>query len=99
MLMVRGVEIHSRYGKADEYELMQDAVLAMGPLAGLLRSIHCDSKAGAAYSGVLREWAPGTARAALLALEEAILQHGLGHNGITLATDNGTMFGDDTRCV
>lgn len=42
---------------------------------------------------------PRTAQVALQALEAAILQHGLGHNGITLAADDGTLFGDSERCV
>ena len=56
-------------------------------------------KAGCCYSGVLREWGRGIAQVALLALEEAILQHAPGHNGISLAADDGTLLGDSERYV
>jgi hypothetical protein len=36
---------------------------------------------------------------ALQALEAAILQHDFGHNGITLAADDGTLFGNLARQV
>jgi hypothetical protein len=54
-LTVRGVRLSSRYDKAIEYELMRAAVLTMGPLAGLLKSLFCNSKVCCCYDGVLRE--------------------------------------------
>jgi hypothetical protein len=99
-LVVRGVRLQSRYGKAEEYEFMQDIILAMGPLAGLLKSFFCDSKSGYCYDGVLREWGLGLAQVALQALQDAFLQsNATGYVNIELTADDGTLFGDATRCV
>jgi hypothetical protein len=97
LLIVRGVEVTSRYKKAHEFALMRSMILAL-PLehCGAVRSIFCDSKAGSCFSVVLRPdpWNEGLARAIGDLLQEVAMTYGGGHNGITVsAYDGDSLFG------
>lgn len=97
--VISGVELSSRYERDEEYRVMREAVLAMGPFAGLLKSLFCNSKVGAVYFAVLHEWEPRIARMVAEALELAILRDSPSHCGITVSADDGTLFGDSEREV
>lgn len=79
-LLVTGVRLRSRYGKAHELECMARMVMAVRPpCRHLIESIWCDSKAMVLYEVHFKEGVtPRTADAILDELEEA----SGGHNGI-----------------
>jgi hypothetical protein len=81
LLIVAGIEISSRYDKANELELMRRIVLAL-PLACGVKSMFCDSKAGHCFSVVLRRWDEQMARAIASDMEHAVMLYAGGHNGI-----------------
>jgi hypothetical protein len=109
-LIVRGVNITSRYQKAAELDLMRALIMALPPpFYILVKSIWCDSKAGCCYSVVLREWSPSRAGLPLDAeiigscLETTLRsRRPFGHNGISIAADRGKFygeFGDPARAI
>jgi hypothetical protein len=84
-LMIRGVELTSRYSKAHEYVVMQRAVLKLSSgLAGAVVSIFCDSKATCVYEVVVRNWDDNGDLAHQLGkeLDSILLRLDGGHNGI-----------------
>jgi hypothetical protein len=57
-IFVRGVELTSRYQRADELEVMRAMVLALGPATSLaVDSIYCDSERIHGYTVLIRDWA------------------------------------------
>jgi hypothetical protein len=91
-LIVRGVNITSRYQKADELELMRALILALPPpFCSMVKSIWCDSKACCCYSVVLREWLPSRSFSNAAEIIGACLETTLkstrpfGHNGIDIS--------------
>jgi hypothetical protein len=91
-LIVRGVNITSRYQKADELDLMRALVLALpSPFCGMVESIWCDSKACCCYSVVLREWLSARAFSSAAEIIGSCLETTLrsmrpfGHNGIDIS--------------
>jgi hypothetical protein len=92
ILTVRGVNITSRYQKADELELMRAVILALpSPFCGMVKSIWCDSKACCCYSVVLREWLSSRAFSSAAEIIGSCLETTLksmrpfGHNGIDIS--------------
>jgi hypothetical protein len=92
-LIVRGVNITSRYQKADELDLMRALILALPPpFFGMVKSIWCDSKASCCYSVVLRERFsspavfPSAAEIIGACLETTLKSmRPFGHNGIDIS--------------
>jgi hypothetical protein len=89
VVIAAGVEIRSRYGKADELDTMATMVYQLSPgLSGHIKSLFCNSKYGHSYSVVLREWNEDGAWIIAHELEIAAMDvyggHG-GHGGITVA--------------
>jgi hypothetical protein len=89
-LMVRGVEISSRYDKAHDYEVMQDMILALpDDCAAPVKSIWADRDS--TYSVVLNRWNADMA-GDIGRLFEQVALHGsssFGHNGIYVSADDG----------
>jgi len=84
-LVVRGVKLSSRYGKAHEYVVMQKAVLELSSgLASAVVSIFCDSKTTCVYEVVVRYWDDNgdIARQLGKELDSILLRLDGGHNGI-----------------
>jgi hypothetical protein len=89
-LTVRGIELSSRYQKADEYEEMQ-RVVALLPYraAGAVGSMFCDSTATHTYEVVLRfdaaHWNADVAKYCIgKCLDAALVLVVGGHNGIMI---------------
>lgn len=92
VLIVRGVEIRSRYCKAHEFEIMKKIILALDPpVSGHIKSIWCDSKASCVYSVELRRWNEFAAIAIGDLLDEAALEISGGHNGIFIEAEGHTI--------
>ena len=100
-LVVWGVELTSRYDQADEFEAMRARVLALGGAAFVVKSIFCDSNATHSYTVLIRSWAWETNLAGHVTrtLEAAAFRERGGHNGITVAADDGSPFGSSERRV
>jgi hypothetical protein len=98
-LVVWGVELTSRYQDADELEAMRAMVMALGGAAFVVRSIFCDSRFTHSYVVLIRDWAWETNLVGHLArtLEDALFHERGGHNGITVAADDGSFFGSSER--
>lgn len=86
-----GVALISRYGKADEYELMIDMVEAIKARACSVAHIFCDSKAGSTFDVMVKS--PST----LAEIEgigdrisQALLSKNGGYNYLTLNNAEGT---------
>jgi hypothetical protein len=91
-LIVRGVNISSRYRKADKFELMRALILALpSPFFGMVESIWCDSKASCCYSVVLRKWVSARTFSSAAEIIGSYLETTLrsmrpfGHNGIDIS--------------
>jgi hypothetical protein len=100
-LVHRGVEIASRYRKADEFETMVKVIEAVPEWAqARIRSVLCDSKCGSCYSVQLRRWDDGDAwligeylRVALRAIND-------GFNGLYVCSPSDSVLGGDQQiCV
>jgi len=90
-LVVEGVILSSRYGKADELELMSSVVRALpAELVALIYSIWCDSKACACYSVSLNRCAPDQSEILAEQLDYWFCELSSGHNGISLNGPVGT---------
>jgi hypothetical protein len=86
-LVVFGVDIVSRYNKADEYDLMQAMICALRPaLREQIESIFCDSKAYC-FSVTLRNWRDDIAHAIGCELEATAIARCGGHNGIFVTSE------------
>jgi hypothetical protein len=98
-LVVRGVTIESRYQQADE--AMRAMVMALGVAAFAVKSIYCDSRATHSYTVVIQDWAWKADVVDHIGrkLEAAAFRERGGHNGITVAADDGSTFGSSERCV
>jgi hypothetical protein len=98
-MVVWGVELTSRYNQADEFDTMRAMVLALGGAAFVVRSIFCDSRFTHSYTVLIRDWAWETNLVGHLArtLEAAAFRERGGHNGITVAADDGSPFGSSER--
>jgi hypothetical protein len=94
-----GVELTSRYDQADEFEAMRVMVLALGGAAFVVKSIFCNSNATHSYIVLIRDWAwePNLAGHVIQTLEAAVFRARGGHNGITVAADDGKPFGSSER--
>ncbi len=102
LLIVHGVKITSRYGKAHEFEVMRAMILAMPLQQGPVQSIFCDSKVGSCFSVVLRRdyWSDLMARVIANHFEKATIEFLGGHNGITVSADDANgLFGCSRRSV
>jgi hypothetical protein len=86
-LYIDGIHIKSRYSKADEYEVLRDAVLRLAPeKRALIADIFCDSKATWVLIVRLRAWNESLAERIGALLSEALLYVNGGHNAITLTS-------------
>jgi hypothetical protein len=93
--MVCGVRIVSRYRKAHEYEVMQNAFLTMRVCAACRANVvrvFCDSKACAVYTIALEEWDEHQAQCIGREFEAQIMQYSEGHNGIWIEAPGGGLF-------
>ncbi len=89
-LEVEGVQLTSRYNKADEYDAMTALVLGVeARLRVFIESIWCDSKACACYSIQLRPCTTGQANDVSRQLEAACIARLGGHNGMDISGANG----------
>jgi hypothetical protein len=96
-IVVDRVTIESRYGKANELELMRRFVLDLSPHhRRLVARIWCDSKAMHSFSVVLRHWKE--AETIGRAIEASAMTHSQGHNGISIVAQDrhkpANVFGD-----
>jgi hypothetical protein len=98
-MVVRGVELTSGYDQADELEAMRAMVLALGGAAFVVKSIFCDSRFTHSYTVLIRSWAWEVNLAGHVGrtLEAAAFRERGGHNGITVAADDGSSFGSSER--
>jgi hypothetical protein len=88
-LMVCGVDIISRYGKADELEAMRAMVLALpAQLRAEVAEVWCDSKASHCYTVTVRRWSVAKAVAQRMDAAAAIVRGG--HNGIEVRLPAGS---------
>ena len=86
---IRGIEISSRWGKAREMRELVDMANAIPvSLAGLVRSIFCDSSVGHSYEISLCSCRADQAQAADHLHGHCWLQLG-GHNDIVVTRENG----------
>jgi len=89
-LEVHGVLLSSRYDKAHEYRIM--ALMVEGVSSNLrkyINNIWCDSKAAACYTVVLEPCTFNDARVIADQLDAACVEHGGGHNGISVSGSQG----------
>lgn len=90
-LVVEGVYLGSRYGKAHELELMASVVRALPvEYVGLIHSIWCDSKACACYSVCLNGCTPEQSTMLEEQLDYWFCHFSSGHNGISIDGPAGT---------
>jgi hypothetical protein len=101
-LDVLGTEISSRYGQANELELMRDIIIGLPHnVRPRIASIWCDSKATWTFTVELRAWDAAFARQLGKTLEGMLLERNGGHNGIDIqhgaqcATVHPWWHGDD----
>ena len=101
VLVIDGVKITSRYNDADEFELMREMILSLPPMTrAQIKTIFCDSQATACFSVQLRCWINAKSATHIgQKLEAAVIARNGGHNGITVAAYNGTIFGDTDRNI
>jgi hypothetical protein len=94
-------ELTSRYGQADELEVMRAMVMALGLAAFAVDSIYCDSMATHSYTAVIRDWAwrSDVVDHIMRKLEAAAFRERGGHNGITVTADVGSCSGCSERRV
>jgi nanoRNase/pAp phosphatase (c-di-AMP/oligoRNAs hydrolase) len=98
-LMFDGVEITSRYDKADELEEIREIANALSRQRRTnIGSIVCDGQ-HANYIVKLRRWNEIEAKLIASDLAKAAYRLRGGHSGISVAADNGSFFGDDKRVV
>jgi hypothetical protein len=98
-LTVCGIEITSRYCLADELDRMRQMILTLpGRLSAEIASISCDSRRDS-YSVVLRCWNQRSAEEIAYRLNVAVSKISGGHNGITVAADDGSIFGDSDKRI
>jgi len=90
-LVVEGVNLSSRYGKARELELMARVVKALPvEYVGLIRSIWCDSKACACYAVSLNGCTSEQSVMLAEQLDHWFCEFSSGHNGISIDGPAGT---------
>jgi hypothetical protein len=99
-IQICGALIESRYQKADELERMA-AIFNLLPHRDHVEiaRIWCDSKATHSYSVTLWKWEKNLAIAIGILLSDAAIRIAGGHNGIVVAAENGSTFGDCDRSI
>ena len=93
LLKIDGVEITSRYLKADEFDSMAGMVKGVDEQHRLLiKSIWCDSQAQACYSVKLKPCTRQQARTIADQLSRNCCEHDGGHNGIWIEGASGAQL-------
>lgn len=92
-LVVDGVELSSRYDKADEYELMREMVLGVEAKARkYIDTIFCDSKAGSCFGVRLKPCSKKQAWEIASSIEQVCLAGNGGYNSIHVEGSSGGSF-------
>lgn len=97
----KGVEITSRYQKANEVFVMTAMVDALSEsLSTYVLTLFCDSKASHTYSVTIKSWNKDIALEIARRFESVAVAMRGGHNGICVAVHSDkSMFGDHDRRV
>jgi len=83
VIKVRGVTLTSRNSMADELELMRKVVEDMPTIPRqMMEALFCDSKACCVFTVTLRDGGLPVAERVGVELDELLLKHNGGHNGI-----------------
>jgi hypothetical protein len=96
-LSVCGIELSSRYSKADEFETMTKVIHALPPWARQeIKSIFCDSKCGSDYLVILHRWCDNCAQLIGAYLRVALRAINGGFNGLYVRNfSKDSIFGGD----